>query len=167
LICRRGKVRCDEKKPTCTRCHRLKRQCDWEVDARHISHKEVVINPSPLRRDITNQYLDHFTDHCSQFLMYPYDDWNPFLTSSSHLAISSPALLCSMAAVAAGHLSRTENQSGFDLQGISQKQHKTSAATLYQSAVQKLRIAISDRAEARLDATLGACLLLCVYEVKF
>lgn len=60
-----------------------------------------------------------------------------------------------MAAVAAGHLSR----------GL--EQHQLPAASHYSLALQGLTDTLSDPTAARSDATLGACLLLCVYEVGF
>ena len=58
-----------------------------------------------------------------------------------------------MAALAAAHLTR------------SQPLHETAAAKHYSLALYELKQTLSDPAIARSDATLGACLLLCVYEV--
>ena len=69
-------------------------------------------------------------------------------------ASTPPALLHSMAALAAGHLSRT------------QKQHELIAANHYTVALRELNSSLSDSIVARSDQTLGACLLLCVYEVN-
>lgn len=71
------------------------------------------------------------------------------------LAVQSPALLHAMAAVAASHLSR------------GQRQHQLRAATHYSMALQGLMDTLGEPTTARSDATLGACLLLCVYEVGF
>ncbi|RDL30213.1 uncharacterized protein BP5553_10491 [Venustampulla echinocandica] len=71
--------------------------------------------------------------------------------------------LCSIGAVAAGHLSRTNKEYGLS---IPQDQHKTSAARFYASAVNQLYLDI-DSDNAGSDATLGACLLLCVYEISY
>lgn len=71
------------------------------------------------------------------------------------LAVQSPALLHAMAAVAAGHLSRGQNQ------------HQFAAARHYSMALRGLTTTLSDPACAKSDATLGACLLLCVYEVDY
>jgi hypothetical protein len=70
------------------------------------------------------------------------------------IASSSQALLHSMAALAAGHLARTH------------KQHEMIAAYHYSIALRELNSSLSDPAIARSDAVLGACLLLCVHEVR-
>lgn len=71
------------------------------------------------------------------------------------LAAQNPALLHAMVAVAAGHLARA------------QKQHLEAAAKYYLMALRGLTATLSDPVSAKSDATLGACLLLCVYEVGF
>lgn len=70
------------------------------------------------------------------------------------LAIQSPALLHAMAAVAAGHLSQA------------QKQHQLPAATHCSMALRALAGTLGDCTSAMSDATLGAYLLSCVYEVR-
>lgn len=60
-----------------------------------------------------------------------------------------------MAAVAAGHLAR------------SQGQHDLAATNHYALALRELNATLSNPAVAKSDATLGACLLLCVYEVWY
>ena len=88
--------------------------------------------------------------------MYPNDsEGNPFQEKLVPLAVSAPALLHSMAALAAGHLSR------------SQGQHGLIAAKHYSLALHELNATLSDPIIACSDSTLGACLLLCVYEVFF
>ena len=88
-------------------------------------------------------------------MAYPNDsEGNPFQEELAPLAISSPALLHSMAALAAGHLART------------QKQHEIIATNYYSMALRELNAGLSDPDVARSDSTLGACLLLCVYEVE-
>jgi len=102
----------------------------------------------------TMPYIHHFITFCCRFLVYPNDDeGNPFQDQLVPLAVSSPALLHSMAAVAAGHLTRTQGQ------------HAIVAAKHYSMALRELNATLSDPAVARSDSTLGACLLLCVYEV--
>jgi hypothetical protein len=59
-----------------------------------------------------------------------------------------------MAAVAAGHKSRAEQH------------HELTGANYYSIALRQLNACLSDPVVARSDATLGACLLLCVYEVS-
>lgn len=59
-----------------------------------------------------------------------------------------------MAALAAAHLSR------------GQKHHEVTAANHYSIALRELNAGLSDPAIARSDSTLGACLLLCVYEIS-
>ena len=71
------------------------------------------------------------------------------------LAVSSPALLHSMAAVAAGHLARNQGQ------------HQLIAQNHYATALRELNASLSDPVVARSDSALGACLMLCVFEVGF
>lgn len=99
-------------------------------------------------------YIHHFTTFCCRFLAYSNDNGgNPFQEELVPLATSSPALLHSMAALAARHLTR------------SQPLHEMAAAKHYSLALRELKQTLSDPVIARSDATLGACLLLCVYEV--
>jgi hypothetical protein len=100
-------------------------------------------------------YIHHFVTFCCRFLAYSNDnEGNPFQEELVPLATSSPALLHSMAALAAGHLSR------------SQPQHDVAATKHYSLALHDLKESLSDPVVARADSTLGACLLLCVYEVS-
>jgi hypothetical protein len=102
----------------------------------------------------TMPYIHHFITFCCRFIVYANDsEGNPFQEQLVPLAVSSPALLHSMAAVAAGHLAR------------SQGQHNLVAAKHYSAAIRELSATLSEPASARSDSTLGACLLLCVYEV--
>ena len=78
---------------------------------------------------------------------------NLFQEAPISLATSSPALLHSMAVVAAGHLARN------------QRQHQLIAQHYYAIALRELNAALSDPFVARLDSTLGASLMLCVFEV--
>jgi hypothetical protein len=125
--------------------------------------KPILLGPSgqsfvvefPNVNRATVPYLHHFVTFCCRFLVYANDnEGNPFQEELIPLAVQSPALLHSMAAVAAGHLSRSQ---------ISQ--HGLTAAKHYSMALRELTTALSNPATARSDATLGACLLLCVYEV--
>ncbi|KAG9234145.1 fungal-specific transcription factor domain-containing protein [Amylocarpus encephaloides] len=101
-------------------------------------------------------YIHHFVTFCSRFLTYPNDsEVNPFQGELVPLATSSPALMMSMAALAAAHLTR------------GQRQHATMAANYYSRALRELNACLPDPATARLDSTLGACLLLCVYEISY
>ncbi|KAH7418162.1 fungal-specific transcription factor domain-containing protein [Cadophora sp. MPI-SDFR-AT-0126] len=98
--------------------------------------------------------MHHFITFCCRFLAYSNDnEGNPFQEDLIPLASSSPALLHSMTALAAGHLSR------------SQPQHVITAANHYSMALRELNSSLSDPIIARADSTLGACLLLCVYEI--
>jgi uncharacterized MnhB-related membrane protein len=99
-------------------------------------------------------YVHHFVSFCCRFMAYSNDsEGNPFQEALVPLATSSPALIHSMSALAASHLSR------------SQPQHELTAANHYSMALRELNASLSDPTVARSDATLGACLLLCVYEV--
>jgi hypothetical protein len=103
----------------------------------------------------TVPYIHHFVTFCCRFLAYSNDsEGNPFQEALVPLALTSPALLHSMAAVAAGHLAR------------SQRQHKLIARDYYATALRELNATLSDPVVARSDSTLGACLMLCVYEVS-
>lgn len=99
-------------------------------------------------------YLRHFVTFCCRFLVYSNDsDGNPFQQALVPLGTSSLALLHSMAAVAAGHLARNQSQ------------HQPIAQNYYATALRELHAALSDPIIARLESTLGACLMLCVFEV--
>jgi hypothetical protein len=88
-------------------------------------------------------------------LCYSNDDENnPFQKDLFLKSNSSPALLYSMAAVAAGHLSQTQSSP------------EDAATKHYACALKALHNSLSDPVTACLDSTLGACLLLCVYEVS-
>jgi hypothetical protein len=83
--------------------------------------------------------------------MYPNDgEGHTFQEKLVSLAVSAPALLHSMAALAVGHLSR------------SQRQHDFIAAKHYSLALREFNAALSDPIIACSDSTLGACLLLCI-----
>ncbi|KAG9247226.1 fungal-specific transcription factor domain-containing protein [Calycina marina] len=100
-------------------------------------------------------FIHHFVTFCCRFLVYPNDsDGNPFHNELVPLAVSSPALLHAMSAVAAGHLNR------------SRCQQDVAAAKHYSIALHELKTALSNPTVARSDSTLGACLLLCVYEIS-
>lgn len=102
----------------------------------------------------TVPYLHHFVTFCCRFLAYSNDnEGSPFQEELVPLATSSPALLHAMAALAAGHLTR------------SQPQHEMAAAKHYSMALRELNRVLSDPVIARSDSTLGACLLLCVHEI--
>lgn len=104
----------------------------------------------------TIPYIHHFITFCSRFLCYSNDnERNPFQEQLFPQASSSPALLQSMAALAAGHLARNQKHN-----------HEINAATYYSTALRELNATLSDPAVAKSDATLGACLLLCVHEVS-
>lgn len=79
---------------------------------------------------------------------------NPFYLELVPYATSSPALLHSMIALAAGHLARV------------QPQHERTATKHYSLALRELNTALSDQTTARSNPTLGSCLILCVYEVS-
>jgi uncharacterized MnhB-related membrane protein len=101
-------------------------------------------------------YLHHFTTFCCKFLAYSNDnEGNPFQEELIPLVTSSPALLHSVAALSAGHLARTQTQG----------HHSLTAARHYSLALGGLKDALLDPEVAKADSTLGACLLLCVYEI--
>lgn len=190
LTCRKRKVKCDEAKPICARCQRLQRECTWSDELQVIPHRRQYAPTSPSSASDSSSsfsssssshpslqltrpsgqsfviefpnidrptipYIHHFVTFCSRFIAYPNDnEGNPFQEELVPLAISSPALLHSMAALAAAHLSR------------GQKHHEVTAANHYSIALRELNAGLSDPAIARSDSTLGACLLLCVYEIS-
>ena len=180
LTCRKGKVKCDEEKPTCQRCRRLQFECIWaEQPTPHFqgfAHRPregrielannsatvpsygptiqpfVVEFPNADRASLP--YLNHFITFCSRFLAYTNDgQGNPFQQELVPLAASSPALLHSMVALAAGHMARGEPR------------HALPAVKHYSIALRELNLALSDPAQLSSNSTLGACLMLCVYEV--
>ncbi|KAH9211680.1 fungal-specific transcription factor domain-containing protein [Leptodontidium sp. 2 PMI_412] len=182
LTCRKRKVKCDETKPICGRCIRLLRECTWGDQLQAIPYRQpqdsltiiftngsktpslqinslscqnfVIELPNVDRTTIS--YIHHFITFCSRFLVYSNDDeGNPFQEELVPLASSSPALLHSMAALAAGHLAR------------SQPQHEMAAAKHYSLALRELNQTLLDPVISRSDSPLGACLLLCVYEISY
>ncbi|KAI6712771.1 hypothetical protein JHW43_004738 [Diplocarpon mali] len=174
LTCRKRKVKCDEMKPICGRCSRLQRECIWSDEMQVIPHRPQQASSSFSEQSLqlstptgqnfviefpnldrsTVPYMHHFITFCCRFLAYSNDnEGNPFQEDLVPLANESPALLHSMTAVAAGHLSR------------SQPQHLITAANSYCLALRELNATLSDPVIARSDSTLGACLLLCVYEI--
>ena len=182
LTCRKRKVKCDETKPICGRCIRLLQECTCGDQLQAIPHRQpqdgltiIFTNESktpslqinslscqnfvielPNVDRTTISYIHHFITFCSRFLAYSNDDeGNPFQEELVPLASSSPALLHSMAALAAGHLTR------------SQPQHETKAAKHYSLALRELNQTLLDPVISRSDSPLGACLLLCVYEVIY
>jgi hypothetical protein len=103
----------------------------------------------------TVPYIHHFVTFVCRFLAYSNDnEGNPFQEELVPQATSCPALLHSMAALAAGHLAR------------SHPHHDMAATKHYAMALHELQESLSDPVIARADSTLGACLLLCVYEVS-
>jgi len=168
-------------KPECGRCLRLQRECTWSDQLQVIPHRQsqdgigtiVTVGsrtPSLQMNGLSGQnfviefpnvdrstvpYLHHFVTFCCRFLAYSNDnEGSPFNEELVPLATSSPALLHSMTALAAGHLAR------------SQPHHEMAAAKHYSIALRELNQTLSDPVIAREDSTLGACLLLCVYEVS-
>ncbi|KAM0156086.1 hypothetical protein ACHAQE_006539 [Botrytis cinerea] len=103
----------------------------------------------------TMPYIHHFVGFCTRFLAYANDDeGNPFKEELVPFVTTSPALLHSIIALAAGHMSRTD------------KQHEVKATKHYSMALRELNTALCDNSVAKQNATLGACLLLCVYEIS-
>lgn len=181
LTCRQGKVKCDEEKPTCQRCRRLHFECMWAVPppSPHppgsvrvprggrielADGGAVVQSCGPLKQPFVVEfpkadraslpYLSHFITFCSRFLAYTNDgQGNPFQQELVPLAASSSALFHSMLAVAAGHMARLEPR------------HTLPAVQHYSTALRELNIALSEPTQLSSNSTLGACLLLCVYEV--
>jgi hypothetical protein len=190
LTCRKRKVKCDEAKPICGRCQRLQRECTWSDDLLVIPHRRQHLQtgasastaaraspPAALQLTTvmgqnfsiefpnvdrtTISYLHHFITFCCRFLAYSNDnEGNPFQAELVPLANSSPALLHSIAALAAGHMCRTQQQHSIDAAN-----HSLHAAKHYGLAIGELNRTISDPVIAQADSTLGSCLLLCVFEI--
>jgi hypothetical protein len=179
LLCKKIHLRCDELKPVCGRCQRLELRCTWAESATQVQlvarqpHLERVesanriamiashglIGPPtfefPMVERASHLYIKHFIDFCSRFLAYVNDGQsNPFRKELVPLTASSPALLHSMIALAAGHMARGDSR------------HLLPAVKHYSMALQELNRALSDPGQLTLTSTLGACLLLCVYEVS-
>lgn len=126
---------------------------DFEFDFGRPSGLDFVYHYPSLDRQSV-QYMHHFITFCCRFIAYPNDnEGNPFQEKLVPLASSSPALLHAMTAVSAGHLAR------------SQAHHSNVAAHHYSLALRALNDTLSDPKTAKQDSALGACLLLCVYEV--
>lgn len=162
MTCRQRKVKCDEGKPVCGRCIKIFRQCNWEQPSAPTSDYTFKLLYQARRNfgtgsfniDAMVPYIHYFTTFCCRFLAYPNVWGNPFERYLVPLAATSPALLYSMAAVAASHWDRY------------QEKHTSTAVNYYSTAVSELRDSLADTTITELDSTLGACLLLCVYEVK-
>ncbi|TGO48170.1 hypothetical protein BOTNAR_0489g00020 [Botryotinia narcissicola] len=183
LTCRARKVKCDEGKLDCGRCIRLQRDCKWSTPPAHMlattSHghgisstsslptsQQLALGKTRIPKDsfviefpnidkTTMPYIHHFVGFCTRFLAYANDDeGNPFKVELVPFVTTSPALLHSIIAVAAGHMSRTD------------KQHEVKATKHYSMALRELNTALCDNSVAKQNATLGACLLLCVYEIS-
>ncbi|ATZ54138.1 hypothetical protein BCIN_10g01580 [Botrytis cinerea B05.10] len=183
LTCRARKVKCDEGKPDCGRCIRLQRDCKWSTPPAHMlattSHghgmsstsslpttQQLALGKTRIPKDsfviefpnidkTTMPYIHHFVGFCTRFLAYANDDeGNPFKEELVPFVTTSPALLHSIIALAAGHMSRTD------------KQHEVKATKHYSMALRELNTALCDNSVAKQNATLGACLLLCVYEIS-
>jgi hypothetical protein len=103
--------------------------------------------------EVTYFYIHHFATFCCRFLACNNDDWNPF-QELVPLVVNSSTLLHSIAAVGAAHSAKNNEQ------------HQLNAQKYYATALQELNISLSDPNFARSDSALGACLMLCVYEVK-
>ncbi|PMD60275.1 uncharacterized protein K444DRAFT_400147 [Hyaloscypha bicolor E] len=162
LTCRKRKVKCGEEKPHCLRCCKLQRECTWgdlAVTGFYIRNPDIGLQDLDTA---SLPYICHFTTFCCRFLAYSNDDnGNPFQDELVPLAGSSSALLHSMAALAAGHLARSQPQ----------HQHNIAADAHYSRALSELSRTLlrtlSDPRTVRSDATLGACLLLCIYEILY
>ncbi|KAM3078511.1 hypothetical protein ACMFMG_006385 [Clarireedia jacksonii] len=177
LTCRARKVKCDEGKPDCGRCVRLQRECKWSTPPSHLSAttshghgmssmcplpttQQLALSKSRVPKDAfviefpnidktTMPYIHHFIGFCSRFLAYVSDDeTNPFKEELVPFVTTSPALLHSIVALAAGHMSRTD------------RHHEVKAAKHYSMALRELSTALSDSNTARSKTTLGACLML-------
>ena len=179
LTCRKRKVKCDETKPICQNCQRRPRICEWSDDLQDVPGScqyGAIVSSYPARPGTvqlsgmpgqifaveypnidrgTIPYIQHFISISSRHLAYPNDDeGNPFQHKLAPQVVFSPALLYSMAALATCHLARNQGQ------------YKPTAARYYSIAIQELNSTLSNPEFTQSDATLGACLLLCVYEVK-
>ncbi|KAL2209457.1 hypothetical protein CC79DRAFT_680116 [Sarocladium strictum] len=172
LTCRKGKVKCDEERPSCKRCRRLQLDCAWsEVASRCLtvsrrpSEIETITSSGPVIPPFVVEfpnadraslpYIKHFINFCSRFLVYADDgDANPFQQELVPLASSSPALLHSMIALAAGHMARTDPR------------HGIFAVKHYTVALRELNRVLSEPGRLASNSTLGACLMLCVYEIS-
>lgn len=153
LACLRAKVRCSEERPCCARCGRLKLDCFWQPPHANRVQWQLQAYNTP-----DAVYVRHFIDFYSRFLACSNDgESNPFAQRLVPLAVESPGLYYSMAALAAAHLGRRRGEAA----------HTAAATTSYTKAIVALNTALDDVEEARSDATLEACLLLCVYEICY
>ncbi|TAQ83054.1 hypothetical protein B7494_g8622 [Chlorociboria aeruginascens] len=182
------KVKCDESKPFCGRCVRLKIECTWqELPASNFnaltlrasrgaaSSAAALSNtlslpgntPSIPRETFVLEfphvprncmpYISHFITFCSRFIAYSQDaQGNPFEEFLVPQAVTNPALLNAMVALAAGHMERS----------LAVERHGVLAQRHYALALKELGEMLGDPVKAKSEAALGACLLLCVYEIS-
>jgi hypothetical protein len=102
-----------------------------------------------LDSEILSFSLSYFAEKNCPFLAYPLEnEGNPFKDKLVPLAESSSVLQYSVAALVSRHL------------------YRNNSTRLYNIALQLLQAALLDPLVARSDSTLGACLLLCLYEVN-
>jgi hypothetical protein len=113
----------DEAKPECSRCLRLQRRCTWSDELSVITDRPLLYSSSRITSGqslvvefpnvdrVTIPYIHYSVTFCCKFLTYSNEsEGNPFQEALLPLAISSLALLYSIAAIAAVYLARNQIQ---------------------------------------------------------
>ncbi|KAH6659081.1 fungal-specific transcription factor domain-containing protein [Truncatella angustata] len=170
LTCRGCRTKCDEAKPTCSRCKRLQVKCvgnKYAYNAEEVAceaekQRQLVrsqIDSSlvarPLLPSAKTVYLHHFVTVCSKAILFADDQThNPFsreiychFSGCEHLQLAVNAL-------AAGDLQRR------------QPGHNERYYEFYGQAVNKLNAAISNPKDTASVATLISVLLLAFCEIS-
>ena len=173
--CRKASVKCDEKRPGCSRCLRLKKSCDGyrKVDELRVLDetgrtrskclqrrhgRETRLNPlmvdlmlGPMSKDAVVWYFYYSTMATLTELDHSYHIHSelPKMYTSSH---AESALCLSTQAIAHAAASRAG------------KSTLRNARRSYGLAISALNITLQDPRQAVADETLYAVLLLCGYE---
>lgn len=170
LTCRQTHTKCDENRPSCSRCVRLQFKCvgiGYAYDPKELArateaqrrllHDRIIA--SPIHRQLIpsdgSVYLHHFATFCAKGLFYVDDKAeNPFCREIYHNLDGCEHLQLAVNALSAGDLQR--RQAG----------HKANYFDFYGRAVGKLNEALSRRETAASTATLISVLLLAFCDVS-
>lgn len=185
FTCRRRHIKCDEVKPSCSKCAKVNIRCEGygqKVTFKHyqgrVSQNAVEsskdVRPKSTQLDFLNvhppklsqltcwdtTYHSYFLKTVSTILIVwdaPYNS-NPYRLSFPHLAASSWSLSESMRALGALHLANTTT-------GEKAKIHLKHAMTSYGNLIRALKLTSSSTTPPTLQ-DLATNLLLCFYEVS-
>jgi hypothetical protein len=183
LTCRKRKVKCDELKPDCWRCVRLQRVCAWSDELQVIPNRRewdigssMTIMPNSsgaAALQLSRPSGQNFTIDFPNLKRPAVPYMRHFIT---FVVVSSPIRMTVRAIRSKRNSSLSQPHRQLYcmlwlrfLQRTCpevKKLHELTAAHHYSLALRALNSTLSDPAIARADSTIGACLLLCVYEVK-